>query len=62
MECLCFINVQNLLDIHAIENWNVSKGTNFESMFGECSKLSVMKSIQKWNISKEQSELITNKN
>ena len=54
-----FCGYQLLTAIFALENWNVSKGSDFRWMFSNCFKLTDIKSIENWNIPKEQLELIT---
>ena len=39
------------VDIKPLENWNVSNGNNFESMFSGCSSLSDIKPLKNWNVS-----------
>ena len=41
----------NLYDIKAVENWNVSKGTNFGDMFSGCCELVDIKPLEKWDVS-----------
>ena len=55
-----FYKCKKLLDIITLENWNVSKGDQFDAMFGELDRDIVIKTIQKWNISKEQYNSIKN--
>ena len=40
-----------LSGIKPLENWNVSNGTNFSSMFWGCSLLTDIKPLEKWNVS-----------
>ena len=47
-----FCKCTNLSDIKPLQNWNVSNGSNFISMFLEC-PLDDLRPIQKWNVSKE---------
>ena len=56
---LCFFRCENLINIFTIDNWNISKEADFTSMFTGCDKSEVMKGIKKWNILKDQLELIT---
>ena len=54
-----FFRCENLINIFTIDNWNISKEADFTSMFAGCDKSEVMKGIKKWNILKDQLELIT---
>ena len=40
-----------LSDLKPLENWNVSKCTNFSYMFYNCTKFLDIKPIEKWDIS-----------
>jgi hypothetical protein len=40
-----FCGWSSLSYIKPLENWNVSNGNNFESMFGRCSSLSDIKPL-----------------
>jgi len=44
-----FSNCESLSDIKALENWNVSKGSNFSEMFYGCSSLTDKKVLENWN-------------
>ena len=46
-----FDKCSSLNDINPLENWNVSNGTNFESMFDKCSALNDIKPLENWNVS-----------
>jgi surface protein len=46
-----FSHCSSLLDIKALENWNVSNVNNFSYMFNNCSSLSEIKALQNWNVS-----------
>ena len=39
-------------DINYLSTWNVSSGTNFDSIFRGCHKLSNIKALENWNVSK----------
>ena len=45
-----FKGCSSLLDIKSLQNWNVSNGNNFSSMFSVCSSLSDIKSLQNLNV------------
>ena len=49
-----FNGCSSLVDIKNLQNWDVSKGENFESMFCQCSKSLNIKDIKKWKISKSK--------
>ena len=42
----------SLSNIKGLEKWNVSNGTNFNSMFSFCALKSDIKALEKWNVSK----------
>jgi len=46
-----FFSCFALKNIKPLENWNVSKGTNFSKMFTNCSSLKDIKPTKKWKIS-----------
>ena len=47
-----FYSCSSLLNITALENWDVSKGNNFSCMFYGCSSISDIKDLQNWNVTK----------
>ena len=49
-----FWDFKSLSDIKPLQNWNVSNGNNFSSMFSECSSLSDIKPLQNWNVSNKK--------
>ena len=46
-----FYGCKNLSNIKTLENWNVSNGKNFESMFNGCNIYDI-KTLEKWDVSK----------
>ena len=40
-----------MTDIKVLENWNVSNGNDFSSMFNGCRSLSNIKGLENWNVS-----------
>ena len=46
----------DLTDVEPIQNWNVSKGNNFKSMFLGCSAFLDISSLKIWNISKSNAK------
>ena len=46
-----FAGCPSLNDIKALENWNVSNGTNFSEMFYGCSSLNDIKPLENWKLS-----------
>ena len=40
-----------LNDIKPLENWNVSNGNNYSSMFAGCKSLNDIKPLENWNVS-----------
>ena len=42
---------KSLSDIKALENWDISNGTNFSNMFCDCKSLSDIKPLENWNVS-----------
>ena len=47
-----FFGCSLLSDITPLQNWDVSKANNFQSMFSGCSSLSDLKPLQYWEVSK----------
>ena len=47
-----FYGCISLIDIKALQNWNVSNGNNFSRMFWGCKSLKDIKELQNWNTSK----------
>ena len=45
-----FNDCSELSDIKPLENWNISKGVNFERMFTDCSKSLDKRPLEKWKL------------
>ena len=47
-----FTDCFSLKEIKPLQKWDVSKGSNFKSMFNGCSASLNIKELKKWKISK----------
>ena len=46
-----FYSCRSLQDISALEDWNVSNGTDFSYMFSFCTALQDISALKSWNVS-----------
>ena len=46
-----FSNCKSLQDLNNLQNWNVSTGTDFNSMFAYCESLQDLNELQNWDVS-----------